>query len=394
MKRIALVFLSSFLFLLVLSILPLPIPPYLDFQVIYHADMGLLRGIPVYDHTGQVNMIASLAHVSPEQVYVLPFPYPPWYALVTLPLALLPITIAARLWFGLNLLMLFASVWLLTDGWEPRKRLSSFPITLLFWPILGSLFIGQYNFPILLGASLFAYSLKNQKVGLTAIAAVLLTFKPHLGILVLLIGLIYLLFRRDEFSHRALFYIFGIGIFLFLIGFVADRAWPLNYFHSLLSFQQNSGVSSCELCASLPILLANTFNGQSNFAAALPISLMILAIFSLWIILSRRAIFRDANIAITAAILVTLLSSPYLLNYDFILLIVPFFLLAGQAHTFLEWSIMTITYLIPFIALDLWYRQGNFVFLASTFILLLLFFRDVRLLDAASKAAYNPLTTE
>ena len=394
MKRIAFVLLSSFLFLLVLSILPLPIPPYLDFQVIYHADMGLLRGIPIYDHAGQVNMIAALAHVSPEQVYILPFPYPPWYALVTLPLALLPITIAARLWFGLNLLMLFASVRLLTDGWEPRKRLASFPVAFFFWPILGSMFVGQYNFPVLLGAALFAYSLQNQKVGLAAVAAALLTFKPHLGILVLLIGLVYLLFRRDEFSRRALFYILGAGVFLFLIGFLADHAWPLNYLHSLLAFQRDSSVSSCGLCASLPVALISIFGGQSNFVLASLIGLAILIILLLWLGLSRRIVFRDASIAIAMAILVTLLSSPYLLNYDFILLILPFFLLAGRAHTLFEWSVMIFAYLLPFIALDIWYRQGNFVLLISTFILLLLLFRNIRLLDGASKAAYNPLATE
>src|SRR5512146_2442289 len=71
----------------VLAVLPLPLPAYLDFQVLYQANMGLLRGIALYDHAGQVNMIAQLAQVQPEQVYILPFPYPPWYALSTLWLA-------------------------------------------------------------------------------------------------------------------------------------------------------------------------------------------------------------------------------------------------------------------------------------------------------------------
>ncbi len=384
----------AFCVLIVLTFLPLPIPPYLDFQVIYHTDMGLLRGIPIYDHAGQVNMIAALAHVSPGQVYVLPFPYPPWYALAALPLALLPITMAARLWFGLNLFMLFASVWLLTNGWKPRKRLASFPVAFFFWPILGSLFIGQYNFPVLLGASLFAYSLQNQKVELAAIAAALLTFKPHLGLLVLLTGLIYLFFRRDEFGRRTLLYIFGTGIFLFLTGFLADHAWPLNYFHSLFAFRQDSGVSSCGLCASLPVLLTSIFDGQPNFLAALPISLIILTILLLWVALSHRMFLKSPNAAAATAILVTLLSSPYLLNYDFVILLLPFFWLAGQARTLFEWGAMILAYLLPFIALDIWHRQGNFVLLISTCILLILLFRDIHSLDAASKAAYNPLTTE
>lgn len=134
--------------LLVFPFLHLPIPPYLDFQVIYHADLGLLRGISIYEHAGQVNMIAQLANVKPEQVYVLPFPYPSWYALIALPLALLPIEIGARVWFELSLILLFLSVWLLTDEWTRKKRLSSFIFAFIFVPVLGTLLVGKYGLPV------------------------------------------------------------------------------------------------------------------------------------------------------------------------------------------------------------------------------------------------------
>lgn len=75
-------------FCLLIAFLPLPLPPYLDFQVLYHADLGLLQGIPLYDRAGQAEMIANLAGVTPDHVFVLPFPYPPWYALSTIFLAL------------------------------------------------------------------------------------------------------------------------------------------------------------------------------------------------------------------------------------------------------------------------------------------------------------------
>src|ERR1700690_2254161 len=177
--KIALVIFCSLLFLFVFVLLPLPLPAYLDFQVIYHADLGLLHGIPIYDHAGQVNMIAGFANVPPDQVFVLPFPYPPWYALATLWLALLPVGLAVRLWFGLNLLMLFASIWLMTDGWTGSKRLVSFLPPFLFLPVLGALFVGQYVFPVLLGAALWVYAADKERPILIALASALLTFKPH-----------------------------------------------------------------------------------------------------------------------------------------------------------------------------------------------------------------------
>jgi hypothetical protein len=386
MKR-ALILFSVSCFLLVIAILPLPIPPYLDFQVIYHADMGLLRGIQVYDHAGQVEMIAQVANVQPGQVYLLPFPYPPWVALATLPLALLPITIAARLWFGLNLLMLFASIWLLTDGWGARKRLASFVVAVIFWPVLGSLFVGQYVFPVLLGAALWGYAARKEHAALTAVASALLTFKPHLGALILLAGIFYLWRRGGDFGRRALIYTLLANSLLFVLGFLADRAWPLDYLHSLSIFRQDSGVASCRLCASLPVALVRLFNGQSSLAPAPWLGSIILVLLVFWLGLSRRALLKDPNAIIAASILATLLSSPYLLNYDFVLLLLPLFLLAGGDHTPLEWSPIVAAYLIPFVALEIWNRNGNIVFLISAFALLILFDHETRQLDGLPRAA-------
>ena len=387
MKRFF-ILLFVFCVLVVLALLPLPIPPYLDFQVIYHADMGLMRGISIYDHAGQVNMIAQLANVLPEQVYVLPFPYPPWYALATLPLALLPITIAARLWFGLNLLMLFASIWLLTDGWEPRRRLASFLVALFFWPILGSLFIGQYGFPILLGTALFGYGLQNQKVGLTTIAAALLTFKPHLGILILLVGLIYLFFRRNKFGRRALIAIFIIGVFLFAAGFLASPLWPLDYIHSLMGFKD---VSQCHQCNNVSMKLAGLFGGGFSLAVWFAAVLFVLMIG--WLIWQKRALMAQPYLLAASTVIVTLLVSPYLQNYDYILLLVPLFVLAGPAIKF-DWFFLTSAYILPLLGLGVLEESGEISLDLSALIILILMARMTHQLDVSQRAAYNPNTTE
>jgi hypothetical protein len=391
MKR-ALVLFSVLCFLVIIALLPLPIPPYLDFQVIYHADMGLLRSIPLYDHAGQVDMIAQLANVSPEQVYVLPFPYPPWYALIALPLALLSIAIAARLWFELNLIMLLACVALMTEGWQPLKRILTGLAAFFFLPVLGTLLVGQYVFPVLLGAVLWIYAAGKEKPFLIAIASALLTFKPHLGALILLAGFTHLILRRDLFGRRALTYTIITGVILFAIGFLADPAWPLNYLHSLLTFRQDAGVASCGLCASLSVAIVGIFNGEAGLSSASVIGLAIFTALSLWWLFTRRAMFNHPEWLLAIAILVTLLSSPYLLNYDFVLLLLPLFFLTGRDCTWKEWVIIAAAYLIPFIALGIWGRQGNFAFSLSAFILLVMLHRETRQLDVSRHAAYNPTT--
>jgi glycosyl transferase family 87 len=364
--KIWLVLLVGLLFLLVIVLAPVPIPPYLDFQVLYHANLGLLRGITLYDHAGQVEMIAQLAQVAPEQVYVLPFPYPPWYALSTVWLASLPIETAARLWFGLNVMMLLVSVWLLTEGWQPIKRLASFVIAALFPAALGGLFVGQYDFPVLLGAAWMAYALPREKAIQTAIAAALLTLKPHLGLPILLIVTIYLWLRRDPFGRRALKAILLAAIILFAIGFLASPLWPLDYFHSLTGYKAD--ISECQQCNNAAMDLANWLGGGFNqllwFAAVL------LILLTGWLIWQWGRLALHPVWLLSAAVLLTLFGSPYLLNYDYVLLLVPLFLLAGAARQ-VDWIALALAYLLPLVSLLAGLgTKGNFALVLSVLLLI------------------------
>lgn len=385
--RIAVAAAGALLFLIALAFLPLPVPPYLDFQVLYHANMGLLRGIAVYDHAGQVSMIARLAGVAPERVYVLPFPYPPWYALSTLWLAWLPIQVAARLWFGISLLLVIASSWLLTDGWAPVKRLIAAFLAVVFVPVIGSLFVGQYGFPVLLGAALMVYALKHERALLVGLAAMLLTFKPHVGGLILLCVLLWLWQRKDRFSRRALLYILGAAILLFCLGFLADPAWPVSYIRSLLGFQTTPGVGRCDQCSSLSVLLAEWLRAGAVLHAALFIGIGILcALAALWL-LTRRVALRDAFTLVAVPVLIVLLASPYLLKYDFVLLLIPLALLAGRLRGLGGWLLFGVAYTLPVLALALPPRAGDLVLVLSAVILLAALYSRKQPLDVSLPAA-------
>lgn len=367
---------GAMLLLIAVAIAPLPIRPYLDFQVIYQADMGLLRGISVYDHAGQVEMIARLANVTPDQVFVIPFPYPPWYALATLWLALLPIDLAARLWFGLNLLMLGLSLWLLTEGLSRWTRLALTLAALLFPPVPGSLFVGQYIFPVLLGAALLIKSLKQGNPVLLAVAAALLTFKPHLGGMVLAIGAIYLWQRRAEIGRRALPAIAAMAAALFLVGFAASPAWPIEYIRSLTGFE---GVSQCHQCTNLSMVLANA--AGDSFRAALMIAIILLALSVLWLVRAWKILAARPSLLVSAAVLITLLISPYLQNYDYVLLLVPFVVLASEARG-RDWAWLGLGYVIPLIGLGLYGAAGNDSLVASALISFILMWISSRRLGA------------
>ena len=355
------------LVLIIAAAMLLPSHPYLDFQVLYHADLGLLRGISVYDHAGQVDMIAGMANVRPDQVFVLPFPYPPWYALSTLWLAMLGISLAARVWFALSLGMLVLSVWMLTAGERPPRRMLFFLGALLWLPVLGSLFVGQYGFPTLLGAALMIHALRRGKTALAALAAVLLTFKPHLGGLVLILAMLDLVQRRNRFGRNALAAILAAGAVLFIVGFLASPGWPVAYARSLSAFQAVDGVSRCTQCVSLPVMLARLAGGGLGLAAW--ISLVLAVACAGWLIWRWRGVCAEPGSLVAAGILVTLIVSPYLVNYDYMLLVIPFIVLARGPRAILERFGLALAYILPLVSLTMWRAAGNASLIVSAMIL-------------------------
>lgn len=374
------------LWLLLLAVAPLRWPAYFDFQVLYHANMGLLRGIALYDHAAQVNMIAQLARVAPEQVYVLPFPYPPWYALSTLWLALMPIESATRIWLGINLVLVVASTWLLSEGWQPWKRLAAAAISVFFLPVQGSLLVGQYTFPVLFGCALMLHALRHERAAEAALAAILLTFKPHVGGLVLLAALVYLWRRRDTFGRRALLSIAGAGALLFALGFLADPGWPVNYLRSLTGFRQMSGVSLCTQCSGLPIIVSEWLL-RGGLTGALVIGiLMLCALAALWLF-TRGALLWNPEIVVSASVLAVLLASPYLLKYDFVLMVAPLALLAGRQRNLPGWLLLAAAFGLPLLLLVLPPRQGDLVLAACAAGLMVMLYLEQAPLDVSRAPA-------
>ena len=391
MNRPLLFLLSSFLLIAVVFAVAIYIPNTLpvgsDFSALYYADLSLVHGIRIYDIPAMEKLALKASGIPAENFFMPRFPYPPWYALSTFYLGRLPIASAGTLWFELNLIMLFLSIWFLTDGWDGRLRLIAFPLGLMFLPVIGALSVGQYDFPVLLGTSMLIYSLRKENVALTTLGAVLLTFKPHIGALILLSVLAWLIGSRNNFGRRALRSIIFAGIFLFLVGFLADPGWPVNYPNMLLHYQDEGNVSSCSECANIPVYAARWFlDGSLRGAAILAfvILLILTGIFSM----QRKMLMQAPELLLTSALLITLLASPYLYNYDFILLLVPFAVLATR--NIAQKLIVLVCHLVPTFALATFGRAGNITLLiAAALITLLLFLRTKSQVDVPTLAPYN-----
>jgi hypothetical protein len=390
MKRAILFPLSFFLLaIIVLAIalyFPNSLPAGSDFSAIYNTDLALVNRIPIYDIPRVEAFAAERSGISPENFFLARFPYPPWFALSTFYLGLLPAKAAATLWFELNLVMLFLSVWLLTDGWAGRLRLIAFPLALFFLPVLGALSVGQYDFPVLLGASLLIYSLRKQNVALTTLGTVLLTFKPHIGALVLLSVVGWLIAGRSSFGRGVLRSVVIAGILLFILGFLADPAWIVSYPKMLLDYQNEGNVTACSECASLPVWLSRWFfDGSLATAAWIAIALFILFVILFYFICST---LKSHEYLLSAALLLTLLVSPYLYNYDYLLLLVPFAVLIHRSNLTHK-IIVLLCYVIPTLALILYGRDGNVSLTVVSIVMMFLLYASAknRLIDVTASVA-------
>lgn len=364
-------------FMLAIAVyVPNSLPAHSDFSALYNTDLALVHGIPIYDLPAVEALAVEASGLPREKFFLARFPYPPWYALSTFYLGLLPAKAATTLWFELNLVMLFLSIWFLTDGWSPRSRLIAFPLALFFLPVLGALSVGQYDFPVLLGTSLLIYSLRKESILLTTLGAVLLTFKPHVGALILLSALACLFFSGSSFGRRALRSILIAGVFLLLVGFIADPVWPISYPAMLLNYQGESNVTACSECASLPVWLSRwLFDG--SLAKAVIIAVVVLIIFVVLFSVNRNSLLKSPALFLTSALVITLLASPYLYNYDFLLLLIPFAVLLNSKGDIMSKVLIVVCILVPTFAILLWGRDGNIsLILVTILITFLLFHRE------------------
>jgi hypothetical protein len=352
--------------------MPNSLPVGSDFSALYYADLALVRGVHVYDISKMESLALTTTDIPADKFFMPRFPYPPWYMLSTFYLGLLPIQSAGALWFEINLAMLFLSVWFLTDGWNGRMRLIAFPLSLFFLPALGALSVGQFGFPVLLGTAMLVYSLRKENIPLTVIGVLLLTFKPHLGTLILLSALIWLIANRSSFGRRTMRYVVVAGIIFCIVSLIADPLWFVNYPKMLLNYQGEGNVTSCSECVSLPVYLSRwLFDGSLKMAAL--IAVILLFVFGTIVYFKRKQLMQSPVLLITSALLITLLVSPYLYNYDFILLLVPFAVI-GATQGMASRTVIVLCYSIPSLAIVLFGREANILLLASALTLAVVLF--------------------
>jgi hypothetical protein len=319
-----------------------------DFYVLWVATRGCLDGISPYDEAAQAEHITRLLHLE-APLRLLPFGYPPWFVATTIFLGWLPFAHAGRLWFCLNLAMLFTSAAWMGPSAERRDRIVTALAAALFLPSLGLLQVGQFALPVMFGAALFLYGIRSERPLASAFGLLLMTYKPHLGAPVFLLASLWLAWcaRTDSRARRTL----GLAALMLsaaaIISFAVDRSWPQSYVGAVVRLAQTPLNRECDTCSTMSFFLARAsgrFAPSAIAIAGFVLGLAAMAVF-------RRRILAEPAPLLAFGILLSLLMLPYLRNYDYAVMVLPILLIWSMAKTRLERAAVVFAWALPSVLL-------------------------------------------
>jgi hypothetical protein len=143
-----------------------------DFKEYYLAARLMLRGEDIYDSRLQAEEARQLGLPYDDLAYrQTAYLYPSVLATVLMPIAMLPITEAARVWNMLNLALLIAGLFLMTSALDLNRELGNYYpwfiiLSVIAVPTTVALRIGQVNILILFFLVLAFYAQGAVKRGL------------------------------------------------------------------------------------------------------------------------------------------------------------------------------------------------------------------------------------
>lgn len=296
-----------------------------DFFQFWAAGRALLHGDDPYDPQAwrQIYEQESAWRWQTDQPV---FPYPLWTALPFVPLALLPAFWAGLLWVVMSELFLVLSAALSIKGlnWKNYEQWMPLTMALLitFEPVLLTILFGQLGILLLVLACGIFYLIGRRHHVAAGILLGLTLIKPHLFIVVIPILLV-VMFLQRRWGFIASFAMTATG--LLASSWLVDPGWPSRWQAHL------AGTAKVRLTISPTIwgfshTIVTSLRTEALWVVASLSACLILAgiLGYLWYV--RRDALREGDQLaplLSLIMIVSLLVSPYMLSYDFTLLLLP-----------------------------------------------------------------------
>jgi len=300
---------------------PSTVPDALDFGQLYRSIERAYQGQTLYSLAPA--LVESNSLIS-ELRGDLPFPGPPWYTALFLPLGLLSSAQAALAWALINIGLVCSTVALVSRPLAPVSLGLVSLMALVSAPVQGHLVVGQFTVIIGFGFALTTWASRLGKPMFTSLGLILTTFKPHLGAPFMLVALA----TTGKSSLRQLISVVSWSILLFvllaLLALLIDPISLTSYLPYLQKLNSLPVNKVCDTCSSLPIVALRPWQDQLEQLWTARFILTGLC----WLALTTPLLIGKTSTAVvlSGAMYIALLAAPYARNYDYVLLVAPILL--------------------------------------------------------------------
>lgn len=283
---------------------------------------------------------AERATDASQSLGVLSFPYPPTYLAIVLPLALLPYAWSLVAWTAATFAAYLAVLWKIDPEWDGLWLAIAFP------GAMANVVNGQNAFitVTLLGGALL--SLERRPI-LAGVLFGLISYKPQYGVLVPVFLAVTGRWRPVAAASVTVALFAGLSLAMF--GAQTWRAFfdSISYARHIGIEQGGHGFEKVQSIFAAARMWG--FGVEPSYAMQAAVGILA-AITAIWIWRRRRNLEMQAGALVTA----TLLMTPYLMDYDLVMLALPVAWLAleGRHSGFLPWekSVLTLAWLLPLFA--------------------------------------------
>ena len=243
-----------------------------------------------------------------------PYLNPPFYAFLFIPFALFPYPFSPILWMSINLFL----HWLGLKFLQPIRTFPIYLLTLTWQPAFAAVSFGQNAFLSLFFLCFTFILWKKEKYFMAGLVIGLLLYKPQL-----LVGVLLLWILDFSKSWRALIGFGLTSLILLSLSFLILPEATVEYF--VFTQKIASNLMNVE---GFPIW--NAHSVQSFWLAILPEVTnltkglyFISALMGLWLFLRFFRSTKNQTLRYGAAICLTVWVTPYIMVYDWVLLIIP-----------------------------------------------------------------------
>ena len=312
--------------LVVIAFVPLEMPVGMDFSQVLLSAQNVLTGRTVYG-VGVSQVSTNPTSFGLEGV--LPYPGPPWSFPLLLPLGLFSPGKAAAIWAVTTVLCLCAAIAFVSPGVSGVSMAILAIMALVSAPVQGHLIVGQFTIMAVLGLGLLIAGYRERSSLLVAVGFFLLTFRPHLGLPIVLISGLFLLFRDRKGLTQAIAIFVSLIVCLNISALMIDSTCVSGYWEYLERLNSLPSNKVCDTCSSLPVLLTDRSPDAPNSVWTERFILSGVSLLALGSLLLR--VCRSFPLVTAGAACVSLLSAPYNRNYDFVLLVLPLVIVGREA---------------------------------------------------------------